>query len=74
MAYVHYSVMNVCTFFTYRMSAIVTNRMKRPLLWPDFIFTRTLAGKEQARCLKILHDVTNSVKVHQVCVGSFAEI
>lgn len=45
----------------YRISDIVSTRMKRSYLWPDFLFRLSSRGKEHERCLRILHDFTNQV-------------
>ncbi|VDL71245.1 unnamed protein product [Nippostrongylus brasiliensis] len=45
----------------FKMKLIIHQRMVKPQYFPDFLFNLFGAGKEQARCIKILHDFTGSV-------------
>ena len=48
-------------FIVFRMSELVVSRGKSPWQWMDFVFNLTSDGKEQAACLKTLHDFTSKV-------------
>ncbi|RUS90092.1 hypothetical protein EGW08_002134 [Elysia chlorotica] len=45
----------------YRMSTLTDTRMRKPWLWPKFLFKMFGPGHEYDEKLKILHDFTNSV-------------
>ena len=48
---------------TFRASEHVFHRQRTPWYWPDFLFNLIGPGKENARCLKIMHDFTNKVQL-----------
>ena len=43
------------------MSALIQKRTCNPFQWNDFLFKLTKAGREHARCLKILHGFTRGI-------------
>ncbi|KAJ4450385.1 hypothetical protein ANN_01806 [Periplaneta americana] len=43
------------------MGNIFVQRLPKPWIYPDFIFSLTSRGKEQKRCLSILHGLSTSV-------------
>ncbi|XP_069675168.1 cytochrome P450 4C1-like [Periplaneta americana] len=43
------------------MGNMFLQRLAKPWIYPDFIFSLTSRGKEQKRCLSILHGVSKSV-------------
>lgn len=45
----------------YKMSELVQYRQLRPWLHPDFTWKLSPTGREEARCLKILHEFTEMV-------------
>jgi cytochrome P450 family 4/sesquiterpenoid omega-hydroxylase len=45
----------------YRLSEILQRRFITPWLKPDAIFKRSVLGKRQAQCLKIIHEFTLKV-------------
>ena len=51
---------NFCCDY-YRIGQIVMERGIRPWLTPDFIFRLSALGRENAKCVKALHDFTNQV-------------
>jgi len=44
-----------------RISELIQHRQMRPWLYPDLIWKLSPSGKEEKRCLKILHDFTSTV-------------
>ncbi|KAJ8024059.1 Cytochrome P450 4V2 [Holothuria leucospilota] len=45
----------------HRMSSITIERFRNPLYWSKLIFNLSSLGKDQARCLQILHSTTKQV-------------
>ncbi|XP_018393738.1 PREDICTED: uncharacterized protein LOC108772664 [Cyphomyrmex costatus] len=45
----------------FRITEIITYRLSRPLLFPDWIFSLTSKGKQQTRNLEILHAFTEQI-------------
>ncbi|VDM62124.1 unnamed protein product [Angiostrongylus costaricensis] len=45
----------------FRMKVIVQQRQVKPQYYPEFLFNLIGDGKEQARCVKILHEFTGNV-------------
>ncbi|XP_072165418.1 cytochrome P450 4V2-like [Diadema setosum] len=44
-----------------RMSDLIQQRQKKPWTWPDVVYDSMNSGKEHAKCLRILHDMTNMI-------------
>ncbi|XP_030855600.1 cytochrome P450 4V2 isoform X2 [Strongylocentrotus purpuratus] len=44
-----------------RMSHLIVSRIRNFMLWPDWIYNRTDAGKDHEKALQILHGVTNKM-------------
>ncbi|XP_040821879.1 cytochrome P450 4V2 [Ochotona curzoniae] len=51
----------------YRMSDVIFRRMKMPWLWLDLWYLMFKEGREHKRCLKILHEFTDSVIAERAC-------
>lgn len=43
------------------MKVIIQKRMVKPQYYPEFLFNLIGAGREQTRCVEILHDFTRGV-------------
>ncbi|CAF1079722.1 unnamed protein product [Adineta steineri] len=44
-----------------KLTDILIKRLRMPWLWPDFLFNLLSEGREQNRCLKIVHQFTKKV-------------
>ncbi|UJR12468.1 hypothetical protein I4U23_016644 [Adineta vaga] len=44
-----------------KLTDILIKRLRMPWLWPDFLFNLLPEGREQNRCLKIVHQFTKKV-------------
>ncbi|WKY11914.1 hypothetical protein Q1695_003468 [Nippostrongylus brasiliensis] len=54
----------------FKMKLIIHQRMVKPQYFPDFLFNLFGAGKEQARCIKILHDFTGSSIANSIVLNA----
>lgn len=45
----------------FKMKVIIQKRMVKPQYYPEFLFNLIGAGREQTRCVEILHDFTRGV-------------
>ncbi|PIO72742.1 hypothetical protein TELCIR_05314 [Teladorsagia circumcincta] len=45
----------------FKMKVIIQKRLVKPQYYPEFLFNLIGAGREQARCVKILHEFTGNV-------------
>ncbi|PSN43010.1 hypothetical protein C0J52_06761 [Blattella germanica] len=51
------------SFLRCRVTDDLMDRMMQPWLYPDFAFKFTSKGRRMANCLKVLHGMTNKVRL-----------